>query len=137
MDWDLKRFIDFFFFHESESEVAQSCPTLCNPVDYSLPGFSVHGIFQARVLDWVAISFSTGSSRPGDGTWVSRIIGRCFTIWATREVIGAMFKNASLISLSVFSLLVYRSARDFCVLIIYPANLLYSLISSCNFLVKS
>ena len=43
---------------ESESEVAQSCPTLCDPLDCSLPGSSVHGIFQARVLEWVAISFS-------------------------------------------------------------------------------
>ena len=43
---------------ESESEVPQSCPTLCDPMDYSLPGSSVHGIFQARVLEWVAISFS-------------------------------------------------------------------------------
>ena len=49
---------------ESESEVAQSCPTLCNPIDCSLPGSSVHGIFQAIVLEWVAISFSRGSSRP-------------------------------------------------------------------------
>ena len=48
------------------SEVAQSCPTLCNPVDCSLPGFSVHGILQARILEWVTISFSRGSSRPGD-----------------------------------------------------------------------
>ena len=43
---------------KSESEVAQSCPTLCNPMDYSLPGSSIHGIFQARVLEWVAIAFS-------------------------------------------------------------------------------
>ena len=43
---------------KSESEVAQSCPTLCDPVDCSLPGSSVHGIFQARVLEWVAIAFS-------------------------------------------------------------------------------
>ena len=43
---------------KSESEVAQSCPTLCNPIDSSPPGSSVHGIFQARVLEWVAISFS-------------------------------------------------------------------------------
>ena len=45
-----------------ESEVAQSCLTLCDPMDCSPPGFSVHGIFQARVLEWVAISFSRGSS---------------------------------------------------------------------------
>ena len=47
---------------ESESEVTQSCPTLCDPMDCSLPGSSLHGILQARVLEWVAISFSRGSS---------------------------------------------------------------------------
>ena len=46
--------------HESESEVSQSCPTLSNPRDCSLPGSSVHGIFQARVLEWGAIAFSLG-----------------------------------------------------------------------------
>ena len=45
---------------------AQSCPTLCNPMDYSLPGSSVHGIFQARTLEWVAISFSRRSFQPRD-----------------------------------------------------------------------
>ena len=44
---------------KSESEVTQSCPTLSDPMDYSLPGSSVHGIFQARVLEWVTIAFST------------------------------------------------------------------------------
>ena len=67
-------------------EVTQSCPTLCDPMDCSLPHSSVHGIFQARVLEWVAISFSRGSSQPRDRTWVSHIVGRRFTIWATREV---------------------------------------------------
>ena len=52
---------------KSESEVSQLWPTLCNPMDCGLPGSSVHGIFQARVLKWVAISFSRGSSRPRDG----------------------------------------------------------------------
>ena len=47
---------------ESESEAAQLCPTLCDPMDSSLSGSSVHGIFQARVLEWIAISFSRGSS---------------------------------------------------------------------------
>ena len=46
--------------------VAQLCPTLCVPMDYSLPGFSVHGILQARILEWFAIFFSRGSSRPRD-----------------------------------------------------------------------
>ena len=71
--------------YESESEVAQSCPTLCDPMDCSLPGFSVHRIFQARVLEWVAIAFSRGSSPPRDRTLVSHIVGRHFTLWATRE----------------------------------------------------
>jgi len=71
---------------KKESEVAQSCPTLCDPMDCSLPGSSVHGIFQARVLEWVAISFSRESSRPKDRTRVSLIAGLRFTIWATREV---------------------------------------------------
>ena len=67
------------------SEVAQSCPTLCDPMGYSPPGSSVHGIFQAWILEWDAISFSRESSRPRDWTQVSRIIGRHFTVWATRE----------------------------------------------------
>ena len=48
---------------ESESEVTQSCPTFCDPMDYSLPGFSIHGILQARVLEWGAIAFSETSPR--------------------------------------------------------------------------
>ena len=53
--------------------VTQSCPTLCDPMDYSPPGFSVHGIFWARILEWVAISFSRESSRPRDQTHVSAL----------------------------------------------------------------
>jgi len=66
-------------------DVAQSCPTLCNFMDCSLPDSSVHGIFQARILEWVAISFSRGSSWSRDQTQVSHTAGRLFTIWATRE----------------------------------------------------
>ena len=65
--------------------VTQSCLTLYNPVDYSPQGSSVHGIQQARILDWVAAPFSRGSSRPRDWTWVSCIAGRFFSIGATRE----------------------------------------------------
>ena len=60
----------------NECEVAQSCPTLCNPMDCSLPGSSVHGIFQAIVLEWIGISFSKGSYRPRDRTQVSRIVNK-------------------------------------------------------------
>ena len=64
---------------KSETEGAQSCPTLCDPMDWSLPGSSVHGSFQARALKCVAISFSRGSFQLWDRTEVSCIAGRCFT----------------------------------------------------------
>ena len=70
----------------THTHVAQSCPTLCDPMDCSPPGSSVHGISQAWILEWVAVSFSRGSSWPRDRTRVSRIVGRRFTVWATREV---------------------------------------------------
>ena len=107
---------------KSESEVAQSCPTLSDPMDCSLPGSSVHGIFpgkstgvgcqikrlystysyykiwlyslccplsmgilQARILEWIAISFSRGYSPPRDQPLVFHIAGRLFILWATRE----------------------------------------------------
>ena len=65
--------------------VAQSCPTLWNPMDCSLLGSSVCGILQARVLEWVAISSSRGSSQPRDWTQVSCTAGRFFTGWTTKE----------------------------------------------------
>ena len=59
--------------------VAKSCLTLGDPMDCGLPGSSVHGILQAGILEWVAISFSRGSSKPRNQTWVSCIAGRFFT----------------------------------------------------------
>ena len=81
-DWiQVSRIVGRFFTswatRENESKVTQDC---------SLPGSSVHGIFQAIVLEWIAISFSRGSSWPRDQTQVSHIVDRCFTIWAIREV---------------------------------------------------
>ena len=67
-------------------KITQSCLTLWDPTDCSIPGSSIHGIFQARVLEWVAIPFSRGSSWPRDHTQISRIVGRAFTIWTPREV---------------------------------------------------
>ena len=61
------------------------CPILCNPMDYSPPDASVHGILQASILEWVATLFSRGSSQPKDWTLVSYIAGGFFTVWATRE----------------------------------------------------
>ena len=63
-----------------EGEVAQSCPTRCDPVDCNLLGVSAHGILQARILEWIAIFFSMGSSQPRDQTRVSLIGGRRFNL---------------------------------------------------------
>ena len=57
-------------------KVTQSCPTLYDPMDYGLPGSSVHGILQARILEWAAVPFSKGCSQPRDRTQVSRRICR-------------------------------------------------------------
>ena len=81
----------------SVHSVAQLCLTLCDPMDCSPPGSSVHGILQARTLVWVAMSSSRGSSWPRGRTWVSCIAGGFFTIWATREAlwIKVTFFNSS------------------------------------------
>ena len=84
--WIIRKFyFQFLFLKLTEVLVSQLCLTLCNSMDCSLPGSSVHGILQARILEWVAIPFSRGSSQPRDGPWVSYTVGRFFTIWATRE----------------------------------------------------
>ena len=70
---------------EYYSPVAQSCLTLCYPMDCRPPSSSVHGILQTRILEWVAISSSRGSSQPRDRTLVSHTSGRFFTVRATRE----------------------------------------------------
>ena len=100
---------------ESESEVAQLCPTLCNPMDSTLPHSSVHGIFQARVLEWGTISFSRGSSWSRDWTRVSCTAGRCFTIRATREESSKYFfpmgKGENVILLG-YPLFLHRTAAN-------------------------
>ena len=71
--------------------VAQLCPTLCDPMDYR-----VHGVLQARILEWVAFPFSRGSSQPRDRTQVSHIAGGLFTSWVTKEAClfnGLYFRN--------------------------------------------
>ena len=66
--------------------VAQLCLTLCDSMDCNLPGSSVHGIFQTRILEWVAISFSRVSAWPRDWIQVSRIAGRLFTLLVKRDM---------------------------------------------------
>ena len=62
--------------------VAQLCLTLCDPMDCSSPGSSVHEILQAKILEWEAIPFSRGSSSPRNPVWVTYIVGRLFTaLW--------------------------------------------------------
>ena len=67
-----------FQSQRNESEVTQSCPTLCHPLDYSLPSSTIHVIFQARAVEWVSISFFRGSFQPRDRIQVSHIVGKCF-----------------------------------------------------------
>ena len=81
----LSRFFSFTFDGMCVGSVVQSCPTLGNLMDGSLPGSSVHGILQARILEWVAIPFSRRSSQTKDQTWVSCTAGRSFMVWATKE----------------------------------------------------
>ena len=63
----------------------QSCLTLCDPMDCSPPGFSVHKVLQARILEFASISFARASFQPRYQTWISCFAGGFFTIWATRE----------------------------------------------------
>ena len=76
------------------NKVAQSCLTLHDSRDCSLPGSCVHGLFQTRILEWVAMPFSRGSSQPGDRTQVSHMAGGFFTSRATREALEADTKGS-------------------------------------------
>ena len=81
--------------------VAQLCPTLCNPLDSSLPGSSFHCIPQARICEWVALSFSRGSSRPRGRTCVSRVSCRFFTHWAIRDLCYGLAQMETLVKASL------------------------------------
>ena len=100
--------------------------TLCDPMDCSVPGSSVDGIFQARVLEWVAISISRGSSQPKDRTRISGIASRFFTSWATGEapivIIGDTYwafisllqpseRSTIVISFSYMNQLIYKEVK--------------------------
>ena len=105
------------------------CPTLCD-MDCSPPGSSVHEIFQARILEWVAISFSRGSSQPRDQTQVSCTAGRFFTDRATRKALITLDRLNNLlqfyISTCSFTLLFYVMEIAF-----FPLNFInYPLLSS-------
>ena len=85
--WDsLQELIKEYKVKIRKVKVIQLCPPLCDSVDCSPPGSSVYGILQSGILEWVAISFSGGSSPPRDQICISCIAGGFFTVWATREV---------------------------------------------------
>ena len=85
-DWVNNNFTFFKVF--VRMLVAQSCLTLCNSMNYNMPDSSVCGILQARILEWVAISFSRRSFQPRDQTQVTCIAGKFFTIWATNKFLS-------------------------------------------------
>ena len=78
-----------FLYSIHTCSVVESCLILCDPKDCSPTGSSVHGLLQARILEWAAIPFSRGSSWPRDQSLVSCIGGRFFTVWATRDACKA------------------------------------------------
>ena len=95
--FEIKDYLFKFIYHidleVKWSELKSLCVRLCDPMDCSPPASSVHGILQARTLEWVAISFSRESSWPRDWTQVSRIAGRRFSLWATREALDLETDN--------------------------------------------
>ena len=90
--FQMNRSISLFFIICVCVLVVQSCLTLCDAMNRSPPGSSVHGFLQARILEWIAIPFSTGSSWPKDQGLVFCITGRFFTIWATGKSFSLYIK---------------------------------------------
>ena len=84
-----------------ESESGSVMSALRDPMDYSPPDSSVHGILQARILEWVAMPSSRGSSWPRDWTQVSSIAGRFFTIWDMRKAQSGLYKCSLMLSLTL------------------------------------
>ena len=102
---------------ESESEAAQSCPTLCDPMNYSLAGSFVLGIFQAGVLEWVTTSFSRGSSQPRDWTLPPTLQANAFAVRATRDfthrVVNDITQLCCLVEFTVWAVLpCFHRARE-------------------------
>ena len=109
----------------------QSCPTLCDPVDCTLPGSSVHGILQARILEWTAIPSCRESSRPRDWTCVSCIsciAGGFFTHWATRKVVQSNYCKTNFKSLLLYLFIyfwwqtIYLQANNYFLLFIVNSS---------------
>ena len=103
---DIQRSVGTFnllsLFLKMNVKVVQSLPVLYDPIDCSPPGFAVHRILQARILEWVAIPFSRGSSWRRDWTRVSHVAGRFFNVWATREAHTRVVELKSLSRVQLF-----------------------------------
>ena len=93
-------------------KVSQSCPTLYNPMDCSLPGSSVHGILQARILERIAVPFSRGSFQPRDQTQVSCTAGGFFTVWVNRDDSSSLHLLCTLFLLLLHQLHLEHQALD-------------------------
>ena len=91
----IMKLLKYFENYQESVSVTQSCPTLCSPMDCSLPGSSAQGVLQARILECVAIPSSRESSWPRDWTWISYIAGGFFTVWATREAPFENYQNVT------------------------------------------
>ena len=109
---------------------AQLCPTLCDSPDCSPPGSSVLGISQARILEWVAVSFSRGLSRPRDQTHVACIVGGFFTVWATREalkVAAGIVSSSRILIISILHLNLHSEQTLYKAVFLIPETVQYVL----------
>ena len=102
--------------------VSQSCLTLCDPMDYSPPGSSVHRVLQARILQWLAMPFSRRSSWPLGRIWVSCIAGRFFTIWATKEPLFLVWVTLNSFFSLTFPLHTWTASNSFCLWDLYQSD---------------
>ena len=105
--------------------VTESCMTLCEPMDYSLPGSSVHGILQARILNWVAMFFSSGSSWPRNRNFISCIscvAGRFFTVALAYETRKIFFASAIKNTLSPNNFQVYNTVISTIILNVFTTE---------------
>ena len=114
--------------------VAESCPTLCDPMVYSAPGSSVHVILQARKLEWVTIPFSRGSSSPRDQTQVSHSAGTFFIVRATREAQTIQITKLLILKPNYYieaNLLYWSQLTNLLIILVFNYSVSLSLVQLC------
>ena len=113
--WKVVMCLSFFYLYMYvKVSVAQPCPTLCGPVACSQPGSSVYGILQARILEWVAIPFSKGSSSLRDQIQVSCIAGRSLPSEPLRKPIYVCIYTHICVCICLFVCSIAQSCRTLC-----------------------